>query len=196
MAEAINGVPQGSVIGPILFVIYVNDLPDHLSTDSLLYADDVKLIAPRNRHDIFQNSKNNSCHYAKALLKVQKLALKFVKGLRHVPYEAALIQLRLFSLTHRRLRGDLIAMFKITHGLLEFPMASTFVYPTRKGLRGHAFKSHQQRCCTRHRQFAFIIRAVPFWNKLPAEIVNASSVKSFKALLDARWQSLFPEVPI
>ncbi len=32
--------------------------------------------------------------------------------------------------------------------------------------------------------------------KLPAEIVNASSVKSFKALLDARWQSLFPEVPI
>ncbi len=41
MAEAISGVPQGSVIGPILFVIYVNDLPDHLSADSLLYADDV-----------------------------------------------------------------------------------------------------------------------------------------------------------
>ncbi len=46
MAEAISGVPQGSVIGPIPFVIYVNDLPDHLSVDSLLYADDVKLIAP------------------------------------------------------------------------------------------------------------------------------------------------------
>ncbi len=46
MAEAISGVPKGSVIGPILFVIYVNDLPDHLSADSLLYADDVKLIAP------------------------------------------------------------------------------------------------------------------------------------------------------
>ncbi len=42
MAEAISGVPQG----PILFVIYVNDLPDYLSADSLLYADDVKLIAP------------------------------------------------------------------------------------------------------------------------------------------------------
>ncbi len=46
MAEAISDVLQGSVIGPMLFVIYVNDLPDHLSADSLLYADDVKLIVP------------------------------------------------------------------------------------------------------------------------------------------------------
>ncbi len=133
---------------------------------------------------------------ADALEKVQKLALKFVKELRHVPYEAVLMQLRLFPLTHRRIRGHLLVMFKITHSLLEFPIASTFVYPTHQGLRGHAFKFHKQRCCTRRRKFAFTIRAVPFWNKLPAETVNASSVKSFKALLDARWHSLFPKVPI
>ncbi len=136
------------------------------------------------------------CRDAEALEKVQKLALKFVIGLRHVPYEAALKQLCLFSLTHRRILGGLIAMFKITRGLLEFPMASTTVYPTHQGLRGHALKFHQQRCCTRRRQFAFTIRAVLFWNKLPAAIVNASSVKSVKALLDAHWQSLSPEVPI
>ncbi len=59
IAEAINDVTKGSVIGPMLFVIYVNDLPDRLSADSLLYADDVKLIAPRNRHDILQNSLKN-----------------------------------------------------------------------------------------------------------------------------------------
>ncbi len=46
IAEVISGVPQGSVIGPILFVIYVNDLPDHFSANCPLYADDVKLIAP------------------------------------------------------------------------------------------------------------------------------------------------------
>ncbi len=62
IAEAISGVPHGSVVGPILCVIYVNDLPDHLSADSLLYADDVKAIAPRNRHDILQNFLNsNAC---------------------------------------------------------------------------------------------------------------------------------------
>ncbi len=58
-----------------------------------------------------------------------------VKGLRHIPYEAALKQYSLFSLTNRRIRGALIAMFKITRGLLDFPMASTFAHPTRKGLR-------------------------------------------------------------
>ncbi len=73
-----------------------------------------------------------------ALEKVQTLALKLVKGLRHVPYEVALKQPRLFCLTHRQICVDLISMFKITHGLLEFPMESTFAHPTREGLRGHA----------------------------------------------------------
>ncbi len=65
MAVTISGVPQGPVIGPILFVIDVNDLPDHLSADSLLYADDIKLIAPRNRHDILKNSLNSSTSWSK-----------------------------------------------------------------------------------------------------------------------------------
>ncbi len=44
-------------------------------------------------------------HDAEALEKRQKLALKFVKGLWHVPYKEALQQLRVFSLTHRRICG-------------------------------------------------------------------------------------------
>ncbi len=56
VAEAASEVPQGSVLGPILFVIYVNELSDNLTIDHLLYANDVKLIAPRKQSDALQSS--------------------------------------------------------------------------------------------------------------------------------------------
>ncbi len=78
------------------------------------------------------------------------------------------------------------------HGLLDLLCDAVFAAPTHIGLRGYTFKIHQQLCKTRRRQHAFSVPVVPYWNKLPGEIVNAPSVGHS---LDARWQSLFPEVP-
>ena len=40
LGELSCGVPQGSILGPLLFLLYVNDMPQAVSSDLLLYADD------------------------------------------------------------------------------------------------------------------------------------------------------------
>ena len=45
-AAVTSGVPQGSVLGPLLFLLYINDLPDHISSSIKLFADDCKVYNP------------------------------------------------------------------------------------------------------------------------------------------------------
>ena len=59
--DVISGVPQGSVLGPILFLIYVNDIPETVNYSIKMFADDTKLFRTVKTIDdcnILQNDLN------------------------------------------------------------------------------------------------------------------------------------------
>ena len=43
-SNLICSVRQGSILGPLLFLLYINDLPQAVASDSLLYADDTCIV--------------------------------------------------------------------------------------------------------------------------------------------------------
>ena len=65
--DVMSGVPQGTVLGPLLFVIYINDMPDVVNNLTKLFADDTKLISTiKNRLDIelLQEDTNRLVNWA------------------------------------------------------------------------------------------------------------------------------------
>lgn len=302
LAYPSSGVPQGTVLGPLLFIIYVNDLPVGLNSSCFMFADDVKLLStvpgssqmqsdlnkvaqwsedwdlPLNsaKCSILTNSSqedepltlgdnsiakaeevrdlgikvNNSfkpsaqciaaankarralfvlrgavssreanvwlplyCAYVRPHLEycvqawspylkkdveilegVQRMATRWVKGLNDIPYEERLKRLNLFSLERRRLRGDLIEVYKLTREASVESNGPFLEKRDSRQVRGHSQMLKKVHFRLDVRKYFFSQRVVNQWNALPQDVVSASTLECFKTKLDECWNTVFPHV--
>ena len=72
-----SGVPQGSVLGPVLFLIYVNDMDDGLANLLWKFADDTKTagnISEEGDHRILQSDLDKLCSWSDIWLMMYNVA--------------------------------------------------------------------------------------------------------------------------
>ena len=77
------GVPQVSIPGPLLFLMYINDLSDNLSTTAKLFADDTPLFS------IVQNITTSASHLNSDLSKIINRAFQWTRSFNPNPSKQA-----------------------------------------------------------------------------------------------------------
>ena len=123
----------------------------------------------------------------KELKKIQKRATKLVINLKKIPYKDRLMHLKLPTLKYRRLRGDMIEVFKIMHNIYDPQVSPELRYYPKSNTRGNKYKLLNHTFHYDTRKYSFAARIVNIWNSLPNFVVDVDTVCLFKTRLDKFW---------
>ena len=113
------------------------------------------------------------------LEKVQRRSTKMVYGFNDLTYEQRLRRLNITTLGTRRLRGDLIEVFKIDN--VDF---RNFFHLSTTGLRDHSLQIFKSSFKHDVGKYTFSNRVIDSWNRLPENIIDCESLDNFKKKLD------------
>ena len=115
---------------------------------------------------------------------IQRHFTRYIIGTNDLSYEERMKMLNLPSLEFRRLRGDLIEVFKICHNLYDPVTTKSLITINKSNTRTHNYKLVKPRVNSSQFLNFFTNRIINLWNNLPKEAVNAGSVNSFKNCID------------
>ena len=101
--------------------------------------------------------------------------------------------MKFISLVQRRLRGQLIEVFKYLNRFNNVSSIGLFDYDFNDNTRNNGKKLIVKRFNTSVVHF-FPINITTTWNTLPYDVVNSRTVKTFKNHLDAHWEDNPPDV--
>jgi len=110
---------------------------------------------------------------------VQRRATKLITSLTDKTYEERIRVLNLQTLETRRVRGDLIEVFKIFKGFENLDSCMFFrlnIAPTG----GHSLKLIEPRCHSDVRKYSFARRVIDIWNSLDESTIACDSINGFK----------------
>jgi hypothetical protein len=111
--QVISGVSQGSILGPILFLIYVNDIPDWVGSIAKLFADDTKVyteIRSSSDCNFLQNDLNALVAWAKIwLLNFNASKCVVIRIKESIPYLYSIDDTALQVVSEQRDLGVLVS---------------------------------------------------------------------------------------
>lgn len=123
------------------------------------------------------------------LERVQKRVTRMVSGLETMSYEERLKDLGMFSLQKRRLRGDLIAVYKYLRGCHRAEGSELFSLAHGR-TRNNGLKLQGSRFRLDIRKNFLTVRVINRWNSLPREVVSSPSLEVFKQKLDSHLSGM------
>ncbi|KAK3861870.1 hypothetical protein Pcinc_032197 [Petrolisthes cinctipes] len=121
---------------------------------------------------------------------VQIRATKQVDGLQHLDYPERLKLLNLPTLKYRRHREDMIETWKHFNTYEEQLLPPSFT-PRDRPSRRHRRQLYQHRPedgVYGVQRNSFYFRTTSIWNQLPAEVIEATTLNTFKNRLDSFWE--------